>query len=325
MTRPAGRTKSALLRAVALGILVALGAATSAGASSTSAGQASLTKVTVAIISADATGQVMYAKDRGFFRRQGLDAEILIVADGTQTIPALLSGQAQFAGFPAAALAILKSNNAPVKAVAGGAVYEPGTATSVLVAAPGKRITRARDLVGRRVGLDFLNSIAHIGLLRWLQRGGVSRDDVNIATSPFPQLVGPLTRGEIDAAWLPEPYAALAIQRGARRFATPFDATCSEDCLVTTWIARASVDANLAARFRNAVQAAAVWANQKRNHAASGRILAKYTKVDAKVIAKTARFSYATRLRVRMAQPFLDLYAEYGLIPDSFKAIDLVK
>ena len=317
--------KSALVRAVAVGALGAVVVAAAAGASSSFTGQTPLTKITVAIISADATGQAMYAKERGFFRRQGIDAEILIVADGTQTVPAVLSGQAQFAALPSAGLAILKSNNAPVKAVAGGAVYEPHTKTSVLVAAPGKRIARARDLVDARVGVDFLNSIAHIGLLRWLQRGGVSRDDVDIATSGFPQLVGPLTRGEIDAAWLPEPYATLAIQRGARRFASPFDATCSEVCLLTTWIARANVDANLAARFRNAVQAAAVWANEKRNQPASGRILARYTKVDAKVIAKTARFSYATRLRVRMAQPFLDLYAEYDLIPDSFRAIDLVK
>ena len=115
----------------------------------------------------------MYASDRGFFRKQGIDAEIVIVADVTLTVPAVLSGQAQFAAVPVPTLAILKSNKAPVKAIAAGAVYEPGTNTSVLVAA-GKQITRARDLVGKRVGLDFLNSIAHIGLLRWLQRGGVS-------------------------------------------------------------------------------------------------------------------------------------------------------
>jgi NitT/TauT family transport system substrate-binding protein len=311
------------VRAAWLGTLAALVVATSASAAPASEGQ--LTKVKIAIIAVDATGQVMYAKDRGFFRKQGIDAEILVVADGTQTVPAVLSGQAQFAGIPTPALAILKSNNAPVKAVAGGAVYEPGTTNTVLVAAPGKRITRARDLSGKRVGLDFLNSVAHIALLRWLERGGVARDDVDITTSPFPQLVGPLTRGEIDAAWLPEPYATLAVQRGAKIIATPFDATCSEACLLTAFMARSSVDANLAARFRNAVQAAAVWANQKRNQPASARILARYTKLDAKLVGRTARFSYATRLRVRMAQPFLDLYAEYDLIPDSFKAIDLVK
>jgi hypothetical protein len=68
-----------------------------------------------------------------------------------------------------------------------------------------------------------------------------------------------------------------------------------------------------------------VWANQERNHPASGRILSTYTKVDPKVVAKTARFSYASRFRLRMAQPFLDLYAEYGLIPDSFTPADLVR
>ena len=45
------------------------------------------------------------------------------------------------------------------------------------------------------------------------------------------------------------------------------------------------------ARFRNAVQAAAVWGNQKQNQAASGRILARYAPVDAKgVLAKMTRF-----------------------------------
>ena len=59
---------------------------------------AQLDKVTIAAIALDPAGPVMYAKDRGFFRQQGIDAEIRIVADGTQTVPALLSGQAQFTG-----------------------------------------------------------------------------------------------------------------------------------------------------------------------------------------------------------------------------------
>ena len=284
-----------------------------------------LRKVTIAIIGIDATGQVMYAKHRGFFARQGLDAEITVVADGTQTVPAVLSDQAQFAGIPVPALAALKANGGPVRAVAGGAVYEPGTRTTVLMAAPGKQIRRARDLVGKRVAMDFRNSIAHIGFLRWLKRGGVAEDDVDISFVAFPQMIGPLVRGQLDAAWLPEPFATVALQRGARLVARPFDATCSEDCLLTVWMARKDMDPELAARFRNAVQAAAVWANQKRNQAASGRILTRYAPVPPAVLAKMARFSYATRLRVRMGQPWLDLYAEYKLIPESFTAADLVK
>ena len=100
---------------------------------------------------------------------------------------------------------------------------------------------------------------------------------------------------------------------------------CSKICLITFWMARADVDANLAARFRNAIQNAAVWANQDKNDAASAKILAKYVTIDAKVLAKMKRSSFATRLRPSLAQPWLDAFAEFGVIPAGFKAIDLVK
>jgi NitT/TauT family transport system substrate-binding protein len=297
------------------------------GASATAATESGqqLRSVKVAIIAVDATGQVMYAKHRGFFRKQGLDVEITIVADGTQTVPALLSGQAQFTGVPVPGLAALKSNGGPVRAVAGGAMYEPGSRTTVLVAAPGEQIRRARDLVGKRIAIDFRNSIAHVALLRWLKRGGVAESDVDISFTPFPLMIGPLLRGQIDAAWLPEPFATQAVQRGARIFARPFDAVCTHACLLTIFIARKDADPELVARFRNAVQEAAVWANQKRNYAARGRILTRYAPVSPRVLAKMAWFSYAPRLRPAQGQPWLDLYAEYDLIPDTYKASDLVK
>jgi ABC-type nitrate/sulfonate/bicarbonate transport system substrate-binding protein len=117
---------------------------------------------------------------------------------------------------------------------------------------------------------------------------------------------------------LPEPFLTLAMQRGARRVASIFDAVCSKDCLITTWIARKDVEPVLAARFRNAVAAAAVWANQRQNRRKSGAILATYAPIDAHVLAKMTRTTYSTRLRVALAQPWIDVYAEFGAIPASF-------
>jgi NitT/TauT family transport system substrate-binding protein len=284
-----------------------------------------LDKVAIAVIAVDPAGQVMYAKDRGFFRKHGIDAEIKIVADGTQTVPALLSGQVQFTGVPSATLGILKTNNAPVKAVAAGALYRPHIPTTGVYVAPGERISRARGLIGKRVNVDFLNSIAHLGLLRWLDRGGVQPNQVTLSTLPFTQAVGPLLRGDFEAAMFAEPQATVALQGGARRIALPFDSVCSEDCLLIVFIARSNVDRDLAARFRNAVQEAAVWANQKRNQPASARILARYASLKPALVGKMTRTVYATRLRPRMAQPWLDLYSEYGLLPDPYPAENLVK
>ena len=81
----------------------------------------------------------------------------------------------------------------------------------------------------------------------------------------FPQVVGALAGGKLDAAVVAEPFLTLALDEGAKQFATHLDAVCAKTCQLGFWLARASINPNLAARFRNAVQNAAVWANQDKN------------------------------------------------------------
>ena len=172
--------------------------------------------------------------------------------------------------------ALLKSRDVPVKVVASGALYEPKNPTSALVAPRGSSVKRPRDLVGKTILIDGPNTIAHIGVLKWLKRGGVSKDDVKINFVPFPDMLASLSKGDVDAAFVPEPYITQAVQQGSKVVAYPFNAVCSKTCLITFWMARANVDANLAARFRNAIQNAAAWANQDKNDAAGAKILARY-------------------------------------------------
>ena len=306
-------------------LVAAVPAGAAGSAASPAASNAQLTPVTIAMLPLEPAAQAFYAKHRGFFRRQGIDAKLLVVSDPPQTVAALLSGRAQFGAVPVGGAAVLKARGAPIRIVAAGAMYRRVAPGSGLVAAPGKRITRARDLVGKTVGIDAPNTIAHIGLLKWLKGNGVSASDVRFVDIPFAQMLGPLRRRTIDAAVLPEPYLTLAIQRGAKRVANIFHAVCRRDCLLTMWMSRRDIDPVLAARFRSAIQVAAVWANRTRNNAASGAILARYAPIDRRVIAKMTRTRFAQRLRPALAQPWIDVYAEFGLIPAPFPASDLVK
>lgn len=281
--------------------------------------------VTVAIIPVDATMQAAYAQARGFFAKQGVDAKITVITDPTQLPAAILSGDAQFASFNVGGAATLKSRGFPLRVVASGAIYEPKRPSTYIVTSPHATIAHASDLIGKTIAIDAHNTIGHIGLLKWLKGRGISADQVKLTELPFPEMLGPLSRGQVDAAILPEPFLTLALRQGARRLAPYFNAVCSTDCLGTVFIARKDVDPQLAARFRNAIQAAGAWADLKRNRAASGAILEKYTPIDATVLATMTRISYATRLRVALAQPWIDAYAEFGVIPDSFPAIELVR
>jgi NitT/TauT family transport system substrate-binding protein len=310
---------------VCLLLLVLLVPAAGGSATEPTRRGAGLETVTIATLPLEPAALAFYAKHRGFFARQGLDAKLLVLSDPATIVPALLAGDAQFAGFNVGGAAVAKSRNVPIRLVASGAMYSRAAPATGLVAAPGKRIARARDLVGKTVAIDRANTIAHIGLLKWLKGNGVSAGDVRLVEMPFAEMLGPLRRGQIDAAVLPEPYLTLALQRGSRRVANPFHAVCREDCLLTFWMSRKDMDPIVAARFRNAIQAAAVWANRPENDAASAAILRRYVPVDESVAAKMTRTRFATRLRPAQAQPWIDAFAEFGVIPESFRAIDLVR
>ena len=262
-------------------------------------GAPELTPVKIAILPLEPTAQAIYAKHRGMFRKQGLDVQVEVLTDPSQTVATLLAGKVDFVATHMGAAAKLKSDRAPVKIVAAGATYDPKKANSF--------------------------TIGEVGVLKWLKVNGVDKGDVKITYIPFPLMQGPLIEGRVDAALVPEPYRTLALQQGAKRIANPFQAVCTKVCLLTFWIARANVDQNLAARFRNAIQKASVWANNDKNDQASGKILAKYAPIDAKVIAKMTRTTFATRLRVSLAKPWIDVYIEFGYIPSSFKPSDLLK
>jgi NitT/TauT family transport system substrate-binding protein len=310
---------------VSLGAALVLAAAAMVAGGAAGAPAGALETVTVAVIPVEPTAQAAYADARGFFRNQGIEAKILVLGDPNAIAAAVASGDAKFAAFNIGGLAIARSRGFPARLVAAGALYRPRVPTAALVSAPGKKIASARDLVGKRVGIDQQNTIAHIALLTWLKRGRVRADQVTVSEHPFTQMLGPLTRGTIDAAVLPEPFLTIAMQRGAKLVAPIFQSVCATDCMLTGWVARRDVDPALAARFRNAIQEAAVWANKKENQAASGAILARYTPIQPAVLKRMARTSFATRLRPALAQPWIDVYAEFGLIPQTFSAIDLVK
>lgn len=322
--RCAGETSAAMTRALPFAILVLVFACGSASGASSARG-AALTPIKIATLAIEPAGPIFYAKARGFFAQQGIDAEIVVLSVPEQLGVSLISGQVQFSGANIGGIAIMKSRDAPVRVVAAGALYDPNAPNSALVVAPGKTIRRATDLVGKRIVVDSKDSIAGVGVREWLQRGGVAADRVGFVELAFPLMLGPLMRGQVDAAFLPEPYLTQAVQRGAKRIGRVTEAVCPTACLQTMFIARKDVEPNLAARFRNAIQAASAWANQKRNDRASAAIIARVTRLDSAVIAKMTRTRFAVRLRPALAQPWIDALAKFGVIPASFRAIDLVK
>ena len=91
---------------------------------------------TVAMLPVEPTMQAAYARARGFFAQQGIDAKLTVLSDPTQIAAAILSGDAQFASFSIGGLATLKARGFPVRLVASGALYRRHYPNTAIVAGP---------------------------------------------------------------------------------------------------------------------------------------------------------------------------------------------
>jgi NitT/TauT family transport system substrate-binding protein len=156
--------------------------------------------------------------EKGYFD-DALDAddatvEYLDFNSGSDTIDALLNGDldATYIGPSPAITAYATSQNVSLVsgATSGGAslVVDPS-------------ITSTEDLAGKTLATPGAGNTQDVALKAWLEEQGyaVSPDgqgDVTVVNQDNSLTVQAYGQGEIDGGWLPEPYASLLVDQGAK-------------------------------------------------------------------------------------------------------------
>jgi ABC-type nitrate/sulfonate/bicarbonate transport system substrate-binding protein len=147
------------------------------------------------------------AKAKGYFKAEGLDAEVTVFTTGAAATEAFRAGHGDFisAGdLPSAAM--WKSGN-----VIG--IAPMSSDTDIFGIAGKDSIKSPKDMIGRKVATK-IGSTGEFLLYRYLASGGVSPSQVNIVSLAPPEMVISLVRGDIDAfAWL-APFTTRAIASG---------------------------------------------------------------------------------------------------------------
>jgi NitT/TauT family transport system substrate-binding protein len=158
----------------------------------------------------------MIARDRGLFREEGLDPE-LIFMKAAQTVPAMLAGGVDFGTATGTAVA------AAVSGVDVRIVFALTDKPSFdLIAAPS--ITSVQQLRGKKLGVSAYGALAEILARQILIANKVPVDQVTflpLGTSDVTYLA--LKAGTIDATMLQIPQNFLAIDEGFRKLASGAD------------------------------------------------------------------------------------------------------
>ncbi len=181
--------------------------------------------VRVGLLASISDSGVYIGLERGYYREQGLDLTAETVPDPNTIVTLTSTNQLDVGGsgvtanpFQAAVRGI------PVKIVADKGQQRPGFGYYPLIVRQvlydSGQLRSFADLRGRQVGKLSRCDSQDPQLERALERGGLTRDDVELRYMSFPDMNAALANGALDATWQVEPLATLAEDRGiARRLA----------------------------------------------------------------------------------------------------------
>lgn len=316
-----------------IGVPVVALASCSSGGSGTNAAMESgpppeqSTIVVDAVPTGDEAG-LYVALDNGYFAQQGLTVKIKPTFGGELGMPDLQDGKAQllagnYVSFILAQIegkfGLTTATVRPInlRIIANGSQMQPGN--QALYVMPGSRIKTVPDLTKYHAKVAA-NTPKNIGLVLFgslFRENGLNLGDIHQVYEAFPNMLGDLAKGTIDAAWLPEPFGTIAQEQlGAVQLAD-FDRGSLQDFPIGAYIGATQwvqSHPNTVAAFLRALKKGQQVADT--NRAAVEEGLVKNTPPTTKLQAATMTLNtYPLIMDVPVMQRVSDAMFEVGLEP----------
>jgi NitT/TauT family transport system substrate-binding protein len=226
-------------------------------------GTGEVTNVRVAALPIAETGALWGAIDAGIFEEHGLEVEIVPAQGGAQAIPALLSGDIQFAiGQPFGPIrADLQDLGVVIISNYASSLAE-GDDVNAVVSLADSGITRPSDLAGKRVSVNSLGAAGDVTIMKAVEDDGGDPSTIEFVEVAFPDAQAQLDAGNIDAAWVPDPFMSQIVGAGGNLVVHPYQATIPGLPLLVNITTQELIDSDpeLVADFAAAMEEALDWA-----------------------------------------------------------------
>jgi ABC-type nitrate/sulfonate/bicarbonate transport system substrate-binding protein len=168
------------------------------------------TNLTVGVIPVTDAAPVYVAIEKGLFKAEGLNVKARPSAGGAAGIPTLVSGDVQIDVGNMISVLQARQEGIEVTAIPGLDVIPPDT--TMLMSAADSPIKSPDDLQGRkvRVAVNTAGNLGELMIRAAWERAGLDWNDVKLVQIEFPEMIPALDRGDVDLAWLPEPFKTQA-------------------------------------------------------------------------------------------------------------------
>lgn len=309
------RLKTKALGAVAT--VIVLAAATGCGSDSTEvpSGEGGLQAVTVGIIPIVDVAPLYLGDEQGFFEDHGIDLSLESGQGGAAIVPGVVSGQFQFGFSNVTSLMVARDQGLPLKVVApGNSSTGEDPDFSAVVVKGDSPIQSAKDLAGKTVAVNTLKNVGDTTIRESIRKDGGNPDDVEFVELAFPDMPAAVANGQVDAAWVVEPFVAICKSEGDRVVAWNLVDT-AEDLMIAGYFTSeelAESDPDLVENFTAAVEESLEYADSHPDEVRD--IVQTYTEIDDELIAQVTLPKWSSTINEESTQKLADLAEQDGLL-----------
>jgi NitT/TauT family transport system substrate-binding protein len=230
------------------------------------------------------------ADAQGYFAAEGIAVQSIPVQGGALGIPSLMSGSLEVLYTNTVSVLTAFERGIELRIIAEG----PRTPTSppdplALFKRKGDRIATGKDLEGKSVAILARYTLQWLTMQRWIKQTGGDVSKVNYREIPAPSMIDVLKNRQVDAAYLLDPFLAVANEDPALERAAWPTSSSMGGLSSSLWVVSAKwAEANpkLARAYSRAFFRGGKWVNDNVGKKAYYDLISSFTKTDPARLAK---------------------------------------
>jgi len=268
------------------------------------------------------------AVKNGYFRDAGFTfdpaKDVTVAKSGGDSVAKLTAKEVDIAYSSYTPFFVAKSRSAAdIKLVADASSAGPNSC--VVVSMPSSSVKSIRDMAGKRVAVTARNTISDLLVMSTLKTNGIDWRTIQWVETAFPQIADTLAKGNVDAAFVTEPFITNA-QKSVG--AVPiFDTAVGPTANMPTAGYGANADfvqknPKTIAAFQKVMQRATDEAKGDRGKVES--LLQEYAKIDADTAKLSTLLTFSSSLDATRIQRVPDLMLEFGVIKEKIDVASMI-
>jgi NitT/TauT family transport system substrate-binding protein len=268
--------------------------------------------------------QLQVAIDRGFFRAEGLSVKTQVLQGGAEAVPKLRSKNLDIS-FGAWVPFFMAQASGAITLHAVAPAFDSAPGTHVVLVPKDSPIRSARDLAGKKIGINVKHNLGSLLMQATLQPQGVRLDDnANFVAMPFPNMQAALQSRSVDAVQAVEPFNTQIQKAIGARQVVELSAGPTANFPIAGYVSTedfAKDNPKTLAAFQRAIGKAQALLTDK---AVLAKTIPEYTKIPPAAAATLHYGTYPTTLDPAALKRVSDLMVKYGYIKSPIDVNTLV-